>query len=332
MLVNRAVVTAAQGWGRTLGPQGSGGCGQGREPRGRGSNTHEPHFSGGFLLALPFWTELPSVERQTPLEPGRPGRPLQGTRAFWQALGLASPPQLAGEARAPAAEPGTLGAGRTDNPRPWTSEDPARAGLSAGVHGQACVYGTCRHAGAWPLASAALCLGTDRTTACCSAEVGAGRERGLPFSAFGRTPNSREEVRLRGLALEEKLLKQLRPSPCPAPRAPLGNVSPAGGWPLSSGFWGCRWRLRALHVPRRGRPGGCRLGRGGVSGAAPTREAELRGWDTGSVWASGKLATAVCAPWASRGLAFSLWVAGLRCSANPAGEQFPPPLGGEGAF
>lgn len=42
--------------------------------------------------------------------------------------------------------------------------------------------------------------------------------------------------------------------------------------------------------------GGCQPARGGVSGAAPTREVELRGWDTGSVWASGKLASGSVRP------------------------------------
>lgn len=43
---------------------------------------------------------------------------------------------------------------------------------------------------------------------------GGGRSGGgAVFNAFGKTPNSREEVRLRGLSLEEKPLKQLQPSP-----------------------------------------------------------------------------------------------------------------------
>ncbi|XP_044943601.1 uncharacterized protein LOC101690458 [Mustela putorius furo] len=122
-----------------------------------------PHFSGGFLPPLSFWACSSSRRSFLPCRdrclrgwgrPGLPEGPLQGTSAFWQALGLASPPQHAGEACVPpawpgrggggvsgaqlcGAEPGTLGAGRTDIPRPWTSEDPAWAGLSVGAHGPA---------------------------------------------------------------------------------------------------------------------------------------------------------------------------------------------------
>lgn len=178
-----------------------------------------PHFSGGFPPPLSFWacssSGLPCRDRclRGWGRPGLPGRPLQGTSAFWQALGLASPPQHAGEACVPpagpgkggggvsgtqlcGAEPGTLGAGRTDIPRPWTLEDPAWAGLSVGAHGPAHARGP----GPWLL----LGFVWAQTAGLCSAEVGAGREAGLPFSAFGTTPNGREEVRLRGLALEGK--------------------------------------------------------------------------------------------------------------------------------
>lgn len=109
-----------------------------------------------------------------------------------------------------------------DMPRPWTLEDPP----------QVCVC--TEHLSAWPACtwghSPGVCWALSGQTLnnCilfCWGRRGAGREAGLQFNVFGKTPNNREEVRPRGLTGPEKSLKMA----VAAPWAPFGDVSQVGG-------------------------------------------------------------------------------------------------------
>lgn len=118
------------------------------------------------------------------------------------------------------------------------------------------------------------------------------------------------------------------------PWAPLGKVSPASGWPLSSvlemqvAAEGPPW------CPRKGWPG-----RGGGlpasprwglwGGAHPRGRAARLGHRLGvGVWETGQRQ---CAPHGlAEGLASSPWVAGVRRYGNPAREHFHLPLGRKG--
>lgn len=276
---------------------------------------HMPHFSGGFLPPLSFWACSSSRRSFLPCRdrclrgwgrPGLPEGPLQGTSAFWQALGLASPPQHAGEACVPpawpgrggggvsgaqlcGAEPGTLGAGRTDIPRPWTSEDPAWAGLSVGAHGPAHARGP----GPW-LLPGFVWAWTAWPLLC----GGGGRSRGgAPVQCLWH--NSQRQG---GSEAQRPCSgrKAPRHSCSPAPRAPLGNVSPEeGGWPLSPGSGDAGGEGGSCLCPGKGGGWvGCRPAcGGGVWGHAhPTGRASRLAQGLGV--AAGELASGSVTPWA----------------------------------
>ena len=163
--------------------------------------------SSPFLFLSLLQCDLLSVERQMPPEAGEaretrevsagsacaPAGPVAGlpTPACWRRE--SAPAGRQGEPCS--AEPGTLGAGRTDIPRPWTLGDPARAGLP--VQERACVYTTCwsrqtcTHTGAGPWLLQALSGHRPKdSTALCGGGGRSRREVGLRSMPLAKLPTA----------------------------------------------------------------------------------------------------------------------------------------------